>query len=148
MRRRHTAEEQKLADDARLLRMWRAFHREEYEAVLTGPHGTVLSELFRMFKNLQHVQPSQLIGLAQSIDWNAIDYTAKLVVVHEFNKAITAVREKHKLDPFDDGLPNQPESPFRTIKTIVLTSPPPGEGAHRGAARSNPTETLNRENVS
>ena len=87
--RRSTAQEKKLADNERLLRWWKKFHREEREAVVAGPHGAVLAELFRMVKNLQHVQPAQLIGLARSIDWAAIDADTKLVTLHELNAAIT-----------------------------------------------------------
>jgi len=45
-------------------------------------------------------------------------------VVHELNTAITAIREKHGPPPIDDGLPGEPDTPFRTIKAIVLTLPP------------------------
>jgi hypothetical protein len=134
--KKHTAQDQKLADASRLLRAWKKFHREELEAVRAGPHAAVLNELFRMFKNLKHVQPSQLIGFTQSIDWAAIDYSVRLVVLHELNTSITAFREKHGLEPIDDNLPNEPDTPFRTIKAIVLTASPPSEGAIRGAARS------------
>jgi len=56
--RSNTKKEKELADSARLLRAWKAFHHEERKAVLAGPHGAVLAELFRMIKNLQHVQPA------------------------------------------------------------------------------------------
>src|SRR6516162_1540521 len=91
--------EKELRDNARLLRAWKRFHREERDAVLAGLHGPVLSELFRMFKNLEHLQPAQLIGFVRSIDWISIDYDTKLVVVHEINSAITAFREKRGLEP-------------------------------------------------
>jgi hypothetical protein len=135
MKRRASEKNKKLADDARLVRAWKKFHREEREVVLAGPHGAVLNELFRMIVNLKHMQPAQLIGYAQLIDWAAIDYNAKLVVVHELNSAITAYREKCGLEPIDDGLPSDPDTPFRTIKAIVLTPSPHCEGAHRGEAR-------------
>jgi len=83
--------ERERAGDAKMFRAWKKFHREEREAVLAGPHGTVLSELFRMFKNLQHVQPSQLIGFVDSIDWASIDYATRLTVLHEINNAITRI---------------------------------------------------------
>jgi hypothetical protein len=108
----------------RSLRAWKKFHREEREAVLAGPYGTVLGELFRMFENLKHCQPAQLIGIARSIDWESIDYDTKLVVIHELNTAITAFRVKHGLPEIDDGLPNEPDTPFRTIRTIVLSPSP------------------------
>jgi len=135
MKRRKSERDKELRDNARLLKWWKAWRREQRDQVLFGPHGTVLSELFRMLQNLQHLQPAQLIRYAQSIDWNSIDYDTKLVVVHEINSAITAFRMKRGLEPIDDNLPGDPDTPFRTIKAIVLTPSPHDEGAHRGEAR-------------
>ena len=133
MKRRNTAQEKKLADNERLLRWWKKVHREEREAVLAGPHSVVLGELFRMFKNLQHVRPAQLLGFARSIDWAAIDADTKLVTLHELNAAITRLREKHNMEPIDDTVSDEP--PFRMIKAIMFPASPHCEGAHRGAAR-------------
>src|SRR5262249_48710288 len=113
--------EKELADQTRFLKAWRRFHREEREAALAGPHGAILRGLFRMVGHLRAVQPAQLVGVVQSIDWSTIPYDIRLVVVHELNASITRYREKRGLDPIDDPLPGQPESPFRTIKAIVLT---------------------------
>jgi len=52
---KHRSTEEKLADDARLLRARKKWHAEERAAVLAGPHGSVLAELFRMLENLKHV---------------------------------------------------------------------------------------------
>jgi len=127
MRRSRTAadREKELADNARLLRAWKAWHREERQTVLAGPHGAVLGELFRMLENLQHVQPAQLIGLVRSFDWTAIPYDTRLVVLHELNIAIMKFREKRGAEPIDDNLPGQPDTPFRTIKAILFATSPP-----------------------
>ena len=135
MRRRSTAQEKKLADNERLLRWWKKFHREEREAVLAGPHSVVLGELFRMFKNLQHVRPAQLLGFARSIDWAAIDADTKLVTLHELNAAITRLREKHNMEPIDDTVSDEP--PFRTIKAILFPERAP-TGAKPGLSISKP----------
>jgi hypothetical protein len=50
------------------------------------------------------------------------DYQTRLTVLHELNTAITKVREKRGLEPIDDNLPGDPDTPFRAIKTIVLTA--------------------------
>jgi hypothetical protein len=118
MRRRRTAKEKELADNARLLRAWKAFHRDEREAVLAGPHACTLTELFRMFANLQHMQPAQLIGLVRSIDWAAIDCDTRLVVLHELNIAITKFRVKQGAEPIDDTVDQ--DTPFRAIKAILF----------------------------
>ena len=112
--------EKELRDNARLLRAWKKFHREEREAVLAGPYAVTLAELFRMFANLVHVQPAQLIGFIGAIDWAAIDFQTRLTVLHELNTAITKFREKRGLEPIDDPLPRQPDSPFRIIKATLF----------------------------
>ena len=135
-RRTAVQAEKELRDNARLLRWWKAWHREQREAVLAGPHGAVLAELFRMVKNLQHVQPAQLIGFARSIDWAVIDTDTKLVTLHEFNAAITRLRERHNMEPIDDTVEDEP--PFRQLKAILF--PPNGAptGAKPGTSIRNP----------
>jgi len=135
MPRPNAKQEKKLADDARLLRWWKAWHREQREAVLAGPHGAVLGELLRMVKNLQHVQPAQLIGFARSIDWIAIDYDTKLTVLHEINSSITKFREKRGLEPIDDTVEDEP--PFRTLKAILFPARAP-TGAKPGLSIREP----------
>jgi hypothetical protein len=116
----YAPKDKELAERKTLLRAWKRFHRDECEAVCAGPHGAVLSELLRMVENLQNVQPSQLIGFVGSIDWASINYATRLTVLHELNTAITKVREKRGLEPIDDPLPRQPDSPFRIIKAILF----------------------------
>jgi len=111
--------EKELADNARLLRAWKKFHREEREAVLAGPYAATLVELFRMFSAIEHVKPSQLIGFIGAIDWASIDYQTRLTVLHEVNEAITKFRESQKLNPFDDALPGEPLRAYQVIRDII-----------------------------
>jgi hypothetical protein len=120
MNRRRIAADKKLADGQKLLRWWKAWHREQRDAVLAGPHGPVLAELLRAIANLQHIQPAQLVGLARAVDWVAIPYDMRLVVLHELNVAIMKYREKRGAEPINDNLPGQSDTPFRTIKAILL----------------------------
>jgi len=124
MKRRQSEQDKKLADDARLLRAWKAFHSEERETVLAGPYGAVLNELFRMFANLEHVQPVQLVGYTRAIDWSEIDYPTRLTVIHEANAAITKRREKQGREPIDDPLPGTPPSAFQIIRELLTTKLP------------------------
>ena len=123
-------QQKKLADDARLLRWWKAWHREQRDEALA--RYPALAELFRTFRNLEHAQPVQVLGLAAAIDWSVIDYEARLVTLHEANDAICKFRMRRGFEPISDNLPDEPETPFRTIKAILF---PSNEGAHRGAAR-------------
>ena len=133
MRRHKSDLDKKLADDARLLRAWKNFHREEKAAALSGPHARTLAELFRAFANIECVQPAQLVGFIGAIDWSGIDHQTRLVVLHELNATITKLREKRGLDPIDDPLPGQPDNAFRIIKKLFGFPAPSQEGpARRG----------------
>ena len=112
-------------DDARLLRWWRAFHREEKAVALSGPHARTLAELFRAFANIECVQPTQLVGFVGAIDWNGIDHQTRLVVLHELNTAITKFHEKRGLLPIDDRLPGASPNAFQIIREILAKLPAP-----------------------
>jgi len=122
MNPKHLKTEKELADNARLLRAWKKFHREEREAVLAGPYGTTLAELFRMFSAIKHVAPAQLIGFIGAIDWAAIDYQTRLTVLHEVNSAVVKFRESQSIQPFDDPLPGAPPNAFQIIRAIVIAN--------------------------
>ena len=98
--------------------------------MLSGPYATTLAELFRMFSAIEHVKPAQLVGLIDAIDWGAIDYQTRLVVLHEVNSAIVKFRESQNLDPIDDPLPGAPPNAFQVIRKVVNQFPakesPPG----------------------
>jgi hypothetical protein len=121
-RRRSEKEQKKLTDDARLLRWWSAWHREQRDTVLAGPHARTLAELFRMFANIECVKPAQLVGFIGAIDWSAIDYQTRLTVLHEVNAAISRYREKCGLQFADDPLPGAPPNAFQIIREIVTTT--------------------------
>src|SRR5262249_37737722 len=113
----------KLADDARLLKAWKKFHYDEREAVLAGPYASTLSQLFRMFANIECVKPAQFISFIGAINWAAIDYQTRLTVLHEVNTAITKFREKRGLDPIDDPRESTPRNAFQIIRKIITEFP-------------------------
>ena len=131
-------EQKKVADDARLLRAWKNFHREEREAVLAGPHARTLGELFRMFSNIECVKPVQLVGFIGAIDWSVIGYETRLTVLHEVNTAITKFREKRGQPFVDDPLPGAPDNAYRIIKNLLNSFPQPRERPTPGSGRTNP----------
>jgi len=131
----------RLNDTLRLMRWHRAWHREQRQAALAGPHGPALAELLRMFESLKSVQPAQLLGYASSIDWSAIPFDVRLTVLHEANDAITRYREKCGLAPIDDALPGEPLRVFQLLRAIVTANssfPQSREGPTPGSGRPNP----------
>jgi len=52
MGRRKSEKDKELADNARLLRAWRHWHREQLEKALNGLHASVMTRLMAELKNL------------------------------------------------------------------------------------------------
>jgi hypothetical protein len=118
-RRRSAEQEQKLADDARLIRAWRKWHREELGEAIAGPHGPMIERLVFILKELKLESAPLLIAYIQGVDWTAVDYPTRLTALHEVNAAITRLRERNGMSPFDDGAPGNRANVFQTIRSIV-----------------------------
>jgi hypothetical protein len=146
MKRRRTAQEQKLVDDARLLRAWKNFHREELNAALAGPHGPMLERLVFILKTLAPGSASLLLAYIRGVDWQLVDYSTRLVALHQVNDAITRLRERAGLEPIDDGIPGERDNAYRCIKAILVphrTVAPPG--AQPGLSTATSYEELQHE---
>ena len=74
MKAQRSEQEQKLIDDARLLRAWKNFHREELETALAGPHGAMVERLAYMLKALELNSAPLLLAYIRGVDWTAVDY--------------------------------------------------------------------------
>ena len=125
-----TATDRKLADDARLLRAWRNWHRDELEAALVGPHGAVATRLVQLLRDLTLKSAPTLLEFIHAQDWKSIDHDTRFVLLHEVGTAITKLREQNNLVPFDDMPDDNRLNVFLTIRrAIVFPTPgvaPPG----------------------
>jgi hypothetical protein len=117
--RRTTKQEKELADNTRLLRAWRAWHREQLETALAGRHGSLVAQLMQTLRRLELQSGPELLGFIRAQDWRAIDADTRFILLHEINSAVTKLRERHGRAPFDDPLPGKRENVFRTIRSIV-----------------------------
>jgi hypothetical protein len=73
-----------------------------------------------------------LLAYVRGIDWVTIDYPTRLTVLHEINTAITKLRGRNGLSPFDDGFPGDSPNVFQTIRTILIPAEAAPSGAHAG----------------
>jgi hypothetical protein len=119
--KRRSEKEQTLQDNARLLRTWKNFHREQLEQALTGVHAAVFERLMTRLKDLRSAR--ELVDFIAAQDWTAVDYDTRFTALHQINNAIAALRERNGLTPIDDPLPGAPENAFRIIKTIMTSFP-------------------------
>src|SRR5262245_52627745 len=90
------------------------------------------AHLMEQLKDLRSAR--ELVNFIAAQNWEQVDADARAVSLHEINAAICRLREKLGQPPIDDGLPGEPDTPYRTIRAIVLSPSPHHEGAHRGEA--------------
>jgi hypothetical protein len=136
-------EEQRLADEARLLRDWLAWHREERKTVLAGPHGAMFERLLYILKTLTPKSAPLLLAYVRGIDWSIIDSPTRLIVLHEINNAITDLRTRHGLAPFDDGWPSGRESVFVTVRQLLFPAQAAPPGAQPGSVNTQAKQLCN-----
>lgn len=118
---RHSeARDKKLVDDARLLRAWKQWHREQLEQTLKGVHRDVLEQLMKQLNDLRSAR--ELVAFIEAQDWTAVDANTRLIALHEINIAITKLRVRAEQDPIDDALPDQPLRAFQLIRNIINPS--------------------------
>jgi hypothetical protein len=124
--------EKERADQARQLREWKAWHREQLDEALSGSHGAMIAALVALLNRLELSAARTLVEFVQQHDWSVIDYATRLVALHEVGQAITRLRERKGLLGLDDPIPFlcQPDNAFWRIKQILLSAAPPG--AHAG----------------
>lgn len=67
MRRLNRAADQKRADDARLIRAWRKWHREQLEEALAGMHSAVMARLMAELEDLRSAH--KLVDFVAMQDW-------------------------------------------------------------------------------
>lgn len=126
--------ERELADQARLTRAWRAWHFEQLEEALLGLHGGVLERLMVQLKELRTAR--ELVNFISAQDWSVVDDDTRAIVLHQINRAITALRERQGLAPIDDALPGEPLRAYQVIVAVnvdryVIYWNPDGTGPDR-----------------
>jgi hypothetical protein len=117
--RRNAAKDKALADDARLLRAWRQWHREQLEEVLAGPHGAAVAVITGFLDGMGPQSAPALIALLDQHDWSRVDHNVRYVLLHEINSKITALRERNGLASIDDALPHERTTGFLIIRELL-----------------------------
>jgi hypothetical protein len=121
MRPKSDKAQKNLADDARLMRWWKAWHREQLEQALDGMHGDVMRGLMAQLNDLRSARV--LVDFISARDWSRVDANTRMIALHEINRAIAAPRSRSGLEPISDPLPGQPENAFRIIKNLFASFP-------------------------
>ena len=134
MKRPPRDQQKELADQAQLMRAWRAWHAEQLDEALAGLHGAMVAELMTLLDRHELNSAAALRACVQRMDWSTVSYDVRLTALHQINQTIIRLRERHGLAPFDDPLPGQPDNVFRRIKHLLFTpSPAKADSSPEGA---------------
>jgi hypothetical protein len=138
--KRNATKDKKLADNAKLLRAWKRWHREQLEEVLAGTHGAAVARVVGFLDGMADGaglrSAPALIALLRKHDWNQIDHNVRYVLLHEISTAITNLRERSGLAPIDDALPHERTTGFLIIREILGAQ----QNARRGIPANSETE--------
>lgn len=119
-RARSVEAEKKLAEDDKLLSLYRAARRKQFEALLAGPHGREIRGLISFMRTMTLSSAPALIAFMRKAAWvQALSEDERFVLLGLVSHGIARTREKAGLPPFDDGLPGEPLKAFHQIKEIV-----------------------------
>lgn len=92
MKRLPRDQEKELADQARLLKAWRAWHAEQLANAIAGTHGTIIAELMTLLDRLELNSAAALLDFMRRSDWSSVSYDTRLTVLHHINDRITRRR--------------------------------------------------------
>src|SRR5262249_10294031 len=118
-------QQKELHDNARLLRWWKAWHREQLEQALDGMHGDIMRGLMAQLKDLHSARA--LVDFISARDWSRVDANTRMIALHESNRGIAALRSKSGLEPISDPLPGERDNAYRIIKNLFNSFPQPRE---------------------
>ena len=129
-------QEKELADQARLVREWKAWHAEQLADALAGAHGATIAELMMLLDQLELSSAAVLLDYMQRSDWSSVSYEVRLTALHQVNQSITRLRERNGMPGIDDPLPRSTRQRIPTHQTHSAL-----RRAARSASRFEPNET-------
>jgi len=119
-RTRSQAAEKQLAEDDKLLSLYRAARRKQLEVLLAGPHGREVKGLVSFMRTMTLSSAPALIAFMRKAVWvQELSEDERFVLLGLVSHGIARTREKAGLEPFHDGAWGDPPRAFEQIKTIV-----------------------------
>jgi hypothetical protein len=120
-----SALEQEQLDKNTQLKLWRAYHRDEVNAVINGPYREQWREMVKVVKAMTIENPSAIVDYVQKSQWlRAADMQTRRVVLSMIARAIIQLREINGYPPIDDSLPGEEPTAFEIIRNELRTETP------------------------
>ena len=85
MKRPPRDQQKELADQAQLMRAWRAWHAEQLDEALAGLHGAMVAELMTLLDRHELNSAAALRACVQRMDWSTVSYDVRLTALHQSN---------------------------------------------------------------
>jgi hypothetical protein len=117
-KRRATAAEKALAERDDLFHLWKLHRQERLDALLVGQHGAAARDLVAFLRAMTLDDGDRLVEFVRAAGWARADADTKFEVLSLINATITALRERAKLPPIDDALPDEPSTTFIIIRDM------------------------------
>ena len=117
-KRRAKAAEKALVERDDLFRLWKRWRRERLETLLTGPHGDAARELVAFLQAMTLDDGARLVEFVRAAGWERTDADTKFEILSLINATITALRERAKLPPINDALPDEEPTAFLIIREM------------------------------
>ena len=117
-KRRATAAEKALAERDTMLDLWKLWRKERLEALFSGPYGTAARELVTFLQTMALDDGDRLVEFVRAADWARADADTRFEVLSLINVTITALRERAKLPPIADALPDEAPTTFLIIREM------------------------------
>ncbi len=119
--------DKKLRDRDVMFRRWRAWHREEIEALRLGAWGEDVEELLALLDKLGPNDGEKLLDLVRAQNWRAASECHRYLILREVDLAIARVREGLDLPPCDDAMPwsSEPYTTFQLVREYLFDDDEP-----------------------
>jgi hypothetical protein len=118
-KRQAKAAEKALAERDSLFSYWKLWRRERLEALLASPHGAAARKLVDFLQTLTLADEMRLVEHVRTNGWADADPGTRLEVLSLIGSSLIALRERNSLLPFDDPLPEDPDSAFLILRELL-----------------------------
>jgi len=99
-----TPRDKEIRDRSRLLRRWRAWHQEQIDEALRGPHHAELGALLGFLNRMTLADGDRLIDLVKHQGWHGAGSDMRYLILRTIDLEIIKIREANGLDSIDDAL--------------------------------------------
>jgi hypothetical protein len=112
--------EKDMEDEGKLLVLYRRYKREQVTALLNGPFGPQVAALVTIMRRMDLTEAGELIRHIQDATWiKLLSPNDRFILLGMVGRAITKLREKNGLPPFDDGVWGENPKAFEKIRNII-----------------------------